>query len=247
MTQKIAARLATALLLGVSLAGCEQLPTDTTAAAPQSQLVLRSSGLNANLQAVAFDVQADSTTLEKKPVGVRNGPVDPSTISTVEVKIARIALLTSGPVPEATDSTETQAQRWTDLELDFNPDSTWFNLKTLASDSTLGTVPDSVTGEIRAIRIYFGDAQVLFKDGTKEALTIARGQITIPTRGVTVNDGKDVAVVFEALSSFGRIVRTGNGLIMTPVFVAENGGKSRGKGAPKGKGGEKGNNGRSKR
>lgn len=247
MTQKITTRLATALLIGVTMAGCEQLPTEPNAAL-QSQLVLRSSSsLNASLQAVAFDLQTDSAVSERKPEGQRNGPVDPSTISTVEVKITRIALLTSGPVPEATDSTETAAQRWVDLELDFNPDSTWFNLKTLAADSTLGTVPDSVTGEIRAIRIYFGEGQVLFKDGTKEALRIPRGQITIPTRGVTVNDGNDIAVVFETLASFGRIIRTGDGLIMTPAFAAQNGGPSKGRGESKGKGREKGNNGRSKR
>ena len=197
---------AIALSAALLLAGCDALATAPDQNAP-SRVLLSSSTLAPSFS----DALLSQGGANGKGKG--NGPIDLATINKIEVQITSIRVSVSA---------ETEgAGSWVDLSLAYDPTTTWFDLKNLGSIQ-LATVPVELAGPIAAIRLAFGDARVVFDDEHTEELRIPSGKVTIPASGVTVNEGTDVVIAFDPEASVKKIIRTGNGLLMPPVFNVGN-------------------------
>ena len=85
-------------------------------------------------------------------------------------------------------------------------------LAELAADAGVG-------GPIAAVRLVFGNASVTFQDGSTEPLFIPSGKVTLATRGLTLDQGATtLPLTFLQAASVKKIIRTGRGLLMPPVF-----------------------------
>ena len=218
---------AAALLLGAGTVACDSLPSG--AESDRQSRVILSSATSASLsQNVAMSLTAgDVSAVDagkggngKAKGGQGNGPIDLSTVDRIEVQITGISVAVSA-ADAATDDSE-DGSGWVDLSLVYDAETTWFDLTDIAGIE-LATVPVELDGPIDAIRLYFGDARVIFNDGTEESLRIPSGKVTLPASNVTVNEGTDVVIRFDPSASVRKVIRTGNGLLMPPVFRVDNG------------------------
>ena len=210
---------ALALALLLPLAACETSPTALSESGPSR--ILLSTAQAATVPAVALS-RSVAAAPGKGP-GAGRGPIDLTTVERIDVRIVRIALLPGTGDSAATEGALDDRGGWIELDLSYDPTATWFDLKNPGGATELALVPDNLPGEVAALRLTFGAARVTFVDGTEENLFVPSGKITIPASGATVNQGEDIAVVFSSGRSVRRIIRTGNGLLMPPVFHVENG------------------------
>ena len=204
-------RAALAVLLVGSAAACESLSTGPQIEGP-SRVVLSTGSVAPSFSTALLDLSA-----ERKGQGGKNGPISLATIDSIKVQITAIHIGVSSTTEDS------EAGEWVELELDYDAPDTWFDLKNLGT-MQLATVPVTVDGTIERVRLYFGDARVVFTDGTSETLRIPSGKVTVSAAGVTVNQGEDLVISFAQGASVKKIIRTGNGLLMPPVFTVANSG-----------------------
>lgn len=209
MNSRSLRRGAMAVLLLVPATACESLGTGPSIESP-SRVILSSSSVAPAFSTAVLDISAD-----RNGRGGRNGPISLETVSKIEVQIESIQL---GVTSTSEDSDDGE---WVDLQLAYDPATTWFDLRNLGT-MQLATVPMTTEGTIERVRLYFGDARVVFTDGTTESLKIPSGKVTVSAAGVTVNQGEDVVISFASGASVKKIIRTGNGLLMPPVFTVGN-------------------------
>lgn len=224
-------RAAIALALVLPIAACDQSSTgpsgfDEFAADRQSQILLGSDAAASASAALLSQSAAEPGKGNAGGKGAKNGPIDLSTVAEINVQITSVEVLLASDVAEGQEADGNAS--WIELDLGFDPAATWFDLKNLSDIVELATVPTGLEGEIHAVRLFFGDADVVFTDGSSADLRIPSGKVTIPASGLVIGDGEDVALIFQPGASVKKIIRTGNGLLMPPVFVASNPGGNAG-------------------
>lgn len=206
-------RAAAGMLLLLPAVACDSLTGPETTA--PSRVLLSGGGVGPSLSVALLSAEPG-----RGGSGGKKGPISLAEIDRIEVRITAIQL---GVTPPA-DTTDEDSDEggWVDLELAYDPETTWFDLKNLG-EIELAAVPLELHGTIERVRLHFGDARVVFLDGSVEELTIPSGKVTVSARGVTVNQGADVRIAFAPGASVKKIIRTGRGLLMPPVFTVGNG------------------------
>lgn len=202
------------LLVILPVIGCESLSTGPET--ERQSRVLLSSGTASSAVAAAL-LSQEPTLSRGEGRGSNNGPISLADVSKIEVQVTGIMIQTAA----AGSTADAEAGKWVDLTLKHNP-ADFVDLKNLGM-LELATVGQTLTGEIEAIRLVFGDARVFFNGSeVAEDLFIPSGKVTIPARGVTVNQGEDIVINFIAGATVKKIIRTGRGLLMPPVFKIAN-------------------------
>ena len=142
------------------------------------------------------------------------GPIALSDVESILVDIAEVLVLPAAAADEMENDEDTD---WIALEGGPFDDIDLMNL-TLTS---LGTLPaGSGVSEIVAVRLVFDDSQIKFAGHDAEALTIPSGKATIATSAVST-DGTTVELTFLQDASVKKVIRTGSGYLMPPVFEVE--------------------------
>lgn len=204
------------LLVILPVIGCESLSTGPET--ERQSRVLLSSGTASSAVAAAL-LSQEPTLSRGEGRGSNNGPISLADVSKIEVQVTGIMIQAAAAAAGSTADAE--AGKWVDLTLKHNP-ADFVDLKNLGM-LELATVGQTLTGEIEAIRLVFGDARVFFNGSeVAEDLFIPSGKVTIPARGVTVNQGEDIVINFIAGATVKKIIRTGRGLLMPPVFKIAN-------------------------
>lgn len=206
------------LLVVLPAIGCESLSTGPET--ERQSRVLLSSGTTSPALATALLSQEPTLSRGPERGGKRNGPISLADVSKIEVQVTGIMIQTAAAAAESSGD-DVEDGDWTDLALKHNP-ADFVDLKNLET-LELATVGQALTGEIEAIRLVFGEARVVFNGSdVAENLFIPSGKVTIPARGVTVNQGDDIVINFLSGATVKKIIRTGRGLLMPPVFKVAN-------------------------
>ena len=219
MTSNFLSRGAAVLGIGLAFAACDSTPTGPGGSEGPTRVILSStsgSAVNALLTDASFSIAPGKGNAK----GKNNGPISLEDLEKIEVEIVGISLAMTGTTDDASGEDGEDDGSWYDLPLD--PETpTVIDLKNLG-DLEIASVPLDVSGDIEAIRLYFGDALVTFLSGETEELFIPSGKVTIAADRISVNEGEDVVLSFLAGTSVKKIKRTGRGLLMPPAFNIAN-------------------------
>lgn len=142
------------------------------------------------------------------------GPVALTDVESILVDIAEVLVLPATAADELENEDDTA---WIALEGGPFDEVDLMNLTV----TTLGTLPaSSGVSEIVAVRLVFDDTRIRFNGHDAEALFIPSGKATIATSAVST-DGTTIELTFLQDASVKKVIRTGAGYLMPPVFEVD--------------------------
>lgn len=201
-----------ALALSLSLGACDSGvgPEDTAL-----RVVLSSQAGSSLAASLAGSPSLSESAVPGGRGGSRagNGPISLDSIEAITVSVEQVLVL-EGAAEEA-DSAGSAG--WVPLTVT----AAELNLMALSGVQTLAelSADAGVTGPIAAVRLVFGTSSVTFKDGSTEPLFIPSGKITLETPELALDDASTtLPLTFIQSASVRKIIRTGRGLLMPPVF-----------------------------
>lgn len=193
-----------ALALALPLGACESVTNPEDSAL---RVVMNSR--------VGAEASASLIAASLVPGEADRGPISLDDIDRIDVAVEQVLILTGDADADLESET---ASGWKSLKVTA-PET--INLRDLPGLTALAELDAdaSVNGPIRAVRLVFGSSRVVFEDGTEADLFIPSGKVTLATPELALEDGvTTLPLTFLQNASVKKIIRTGRGLLMPPVF-----------------------------
>lgn len=202
---------AVALVLALPLAACDS-PFGAQDAALRVTL---DSEIGSSLATSMLSASMSASEATAPGGRTGNGPVSLESVQSITVGVNQVLILPGDTTAEAAEGDDSQA--WIPLTVTTSE----IDLMALSSLSTLAELSEGagVSGPIAAVRLVFGTSSVTFKDGSSESLFIPSGKVTLETVDLVLDDAATtLPLTFLQAASVKKIIRTGRGLLMPPVF-----------------------------